>query len=176
MPKTQTYDIDIKETAESSKEISYILDDEYFKSLEDAQIQHGNVNAEMLIRKVSDGEYTLTMSIEGSVTVQCDRCLDDMLQPVKGESSYIVKFGETPDITDDVIIVDENNGILNAAWLIYEVIALAIPIKHVHAPGKCNAAMTEKLQELSATRSGDGVAENEIDPRWAKLQQLSQNK
>ena len=70
MPKTQTYDIDIKEAAESSNEISYILDDDYFKSLEDAQIQHGKVNAAMLIRKVSDGEFTLTMSIEGSVTVQ----------------------------------------------------------------------------------------------------------
>ncbi len=174
MPKTQTYDIDIKEAAESSNEISYILDDDYFKSLEDAQIQHGKVNAAMLIRKVSDGEFTLTMSIEGSVTVQCDRCLDDMQQPVKGESSYIVKFGETPDITDDVIIVDENKGILDTAWLIYEAIALAVPIKHVHAPGKCNDAMTRKLEELSATRSGDETAEDTTpDPRWAALGKLN---
>ena len=70
MPKTKTYDIDIKRVAESSGEVSYTLDDNYFAGLEDAEIQHGNVSAQMLIRKVSDGEFTLTISITGSVTVQ----------------------------------------------------------------------------------------------------------
>jgi uncharacterized metal-binding protein YceD (DUF177 family) len=50
---------------------------------------------------------------------------------------------------------------------------LAIPIKHVHAPGKCNDAMTKKLEELSATRSGDEDAAD-TDPRWAMLEQLKQ--
>ena len=174
MPKTKTYDIDIKRVAESSGEVSYTLDNSFFAGLEDAEIQHGNVSAQMLIRKVSDGEFTLTISITGSVTVQCDRCLDDMQQPVSGECCYMVRFGETPSITDDVIIVNENSGVLDTAWLLYEAIALAIPIKHVHAPGKCNDAMTQKLEELSATRSGDEIAEDATpDPRWAALGKLN---
>jgi uncharacterized metal-binding protein YceD (DUF177 family) len=49
---------------------------------------------------------------------------------------------------------------------------LAIPIKHVHAPGKCNSAMTQKLEELSgAVRSGEEEAEA-IDPRWEALLKL----
>ena len=57
------------------------------------------------------------------------------------------------------------------AWLIYEFIALDIPIKHVHAPGKCNAAMIKALEEHSATRSSDedGAA---VDPRWSELEKL----
>lgn len=31
--------------------------------------------------------------------------------------------------------------------------------------------MTQKLEELSATRSGDG-AEEAVDPRWQKLNEL----
>lgn len=168
----ETLEIDLLEMKEDSKEISLTLEDSYFQSLDDAQIQSGKVNTVVSIRKAATGEFALMLSIEGSVTVQCDLCLDDMEQPVKAESSYIVKLGQEPSEDDDVIVVDENEGILSTAWLIYETIALAIPIKHVHAPGKCNDAMTKKLEELSATRSGDEVADSDIDPRWAALQQL----
>jgi len=68
--------------------------------------------------------------------------------------------------------VDENEGILDLSWFIYEFIMLAIPIKHVHAPGKCNSVMMQKLEELSgAVRSSKEEAEA-IDPRWEALQKL----
>ncbi len=168
----ETLKIDLAGMKEDSFEVSCELGDEYFQGLDDAEIQSGKVNAVVSIRKAATGEFALSLSIDGSVTVQCDLCLDDMLQPVKGESSFIVKLGEAEADVDDVIMVDENEGVLDTSWLIYETIALAIPIKHVHAPGKCNAAMTEKLAELSATRSGDEVAEGGIDPRWAELMKL----
>ena len=157
---------------EDSIETSYVLDKDYFQALDDAQIQEGNINATLSIRKVADGSFSFAMNVEGCVTVECDLCLDDMEQPIKAECSYIVKLGQEPDETDDIIVVEENEGILHTAWYIYEAIALAIPIKHVHAPGKCNDAMTKKLAELSATRRGDEIAEDEIDPRWAELSKL----
>ena len=73
------------------------------------------------------------------------------------------------------MIVDEEEGILDLSWFIYEFIALAIPIKHVHAPGKCNHAMTEKLLELSAARSSDENANQPMDPRWDKLRNIKIN-
>ncbi|MBQ0074846.1 MAG: DUF177 domain-containing protein [Prevotella sp.] len=168
----ETMDIDLLALKEDSYEASVMLDKDFFLSLDDAQIQDGRVNAKLLIRKAATEEFTLTISVEGTVMVQCDLCLEDMEQPVKAESSYIVKLGQNPSEDEDIIIVDENEGILSTAWLVYETIVLAIPIKHVHAPGKCNDAMIKKLQELSATRSGDEIAEDTIDPRWAALAQL----
>ena len=164
--------IDLKAMKEDSIEVSFVLNDEFFHSLDEVEIQSGEVNATLSIRKAVNGEFALTLSIDGNVTVQCDLCLDDMLQPVKGESSFIVKLGQEESEDDEVITVDENEGILDTAWLFYETIALAIPIKHVHAPGKCNDAMTQKLHELSATRSGDEIADSDIDPRWAELMKL----
>jgi uncharacterized metal-binding protein YceD (DUF177 family) len=61
------------------------------------------------------------------------------------------------------------------SWLIYEFIVLAIPIKHVHAPGKCNPAMSQVLEELSADRSSDEVSNQPIDPRWSALEKLKIN-
>jgi uncharacterized metal-binding protein YceD (DUF177 family) len=169
-------DIDLKALPEDSNEFTLVLDDSYFKALDDAEIQHGTVTVTVLLRKMPSDQFALSFSIEGSVTIPCDLCLDDMEQPVKGQCSYIVKLGTESGVDDEVIVVDENQGILSLPWIIYETIVLAIPIKHVHAPGKCNAAMTEKLEELSATRSGDEETnisdDNAIDPRWAALKQF----
>ncbi|HEY9551581.1 MAG TPA: DUF177 domain-containing protein, partial [Prevotella sp.] len=47
------------------------------------------------------------------------------------------------------------------------------PIRHVHAPGKCNPAMMKLLQEHSAARSSEVEEEKTaIDPRWGELMKL----
>ena len=73
---------------------------------------------------------------------------------------------------DDLITVDEREGSLDVAWFIYEFIALNIPAKHVHTPGKCNAAMIKVLEEHSATRSSGEDEETAVDPRWNGLEKL----
>lgn len=171
---TDNLNIDLLALQKDSFETTYVLRDEYFKSLDEADIQSGEVTSEVILERVAEDEYALTLKVDGTVTVQCDRCLDDMQQPVKAEAEYTVKLGCEAPADEDVIAVDEKEGILSVAWLIYETIALAIPIKHVHAPGKCNAAMTQKLEELSTTRSGDEETGGNVDPRWAELIKLKQ--
>ena len=75
------------------------------------------------------------------------------------------------------------------AWFLYEFIALAIPMKHVHAPGKCNKAMSSKLNQhlrvLSDEESEEDAWENEeeeigetdrpVDPRWNELKKILDN-
>jgi uncharacterized metal-binding protein YceD (DUF177 family) len=95
-----------------------------------------------------------------------------MEQPVETDNRLIVKLGNEASEEDDMIVVDENEGILDMSWIIYEFIVLAIPIRHVHAPGKCNPAMTQALEELSADRSSDEESSQAIDPRWEKLKNL----
>jgi uncharacterized metal-binding protein YceD (DUF177 family) len=70
------------------------------------------------------------------------------------------------------VTIDENEGILDMSWFIYEFVMLAIPIKHVHAPGKCNSAMTQKLEELSGAVRSSEEEEEQIDPRWEALKKL----
>ncbi len=168
----ETLDIGIDKFKEDSFEASFLLGNEYFESLEDADIQRGEVHATVAISEVATGEYELHLTVEGSVTVQCDRCLDDMEQPVTGESVYTVRTGQAAGGDDDILWVDSHDGVLSVAWPIYETIALFIPIKHVHAPGQCNDAMTQKFNELSATRSGDETEDDATDPRWAQLATL----
>ena len=163
--------IDLKGQKDAQSAYEYDLDDEFFKALDGSQLEHGALHVSVSIRKMT-GFFELQFHTEGVVTVSCDRCLDDMEQPIEADNSLVVKLGDTYSDDDDTVTIDENEGILDLSWFIYEFVMLAIPIKHVHAPGKCNSAMTQKLEELSgAVRSGEEEAEA-IDPRWEKLKNL----
>ena len=163
--------IDLKGFKQDQQVLEYNLGDEFFGALDGSQLEHGTLHVSVSIRKMT-GFFEFQFHTEGVVTVSCDRCLDDMEQPISTDNQLVVKLGDTYSDDDDTVTVDENEGILDLSWFIYEFIMLAIPIKHVHAPGKCNSAMTQKLEELSgAVRSGEEEAEA-IDPRWEKLLKL----
>ena len=171
MCSLETYKIDLKGLKEDETALDFDLCDDFFQSLDSSQLEHGALHVSVSIRKMT-GFFDLQFHTVGSVTVTCDRCLDDMEQPIETDNHLVVKLGDTNSDDDDAVTVNENEGMLDLSWFFYEFIMLAIPIKHVHAPGKCNSAMTQKLEELSgAVRSGEEEAEA-IDPRWAKLKNL----
>ncbi len=162
--------IDLKALKEGQNALQFGLSDDYFEAIAAPEVSRGDVHVAMEIQRSVD-IFTVKIHVEGSVVVSCDLCLDDMDQPIASDSRFTVRFGDEESEDDEVLIVPEDDGVLDTSWLIYEQIVLAIPIKHVHAPGKCNDAMTQKLEELSAARSSDG-GESQIDERWSALKQL----
>ena len=164
--------IDLKGLKEEESSLTFDLDDRYFAALDGADVKRGSLHVSVSIRKTT-GFFEFCFHTEGTIVIPCDRCLDDMTLPVNTDNRLIVKLGSAYSEEDDVIVVPENEGILDMAWLIYEFVALVIPIRHVHAPGKCNLAMTQALEELSADRSSDEESSQPIDPRWEKLKVLN---
>ena len=174
MGRLDKYNVDLKGLTESNSSYSWTVDQEFFSIVEGEEVQRGKVNVDLKVTKAS-GIFHLAFSIAGTVIVTCDRCLDDMSLDVENTGELKVKLG--PDFADegDIVVVPEDKGIVNVAWYIYEFIALAIPIKHVHAPGKCNKGMMEKLDEHSAEEGGeDGGMEDSgsNDPRWDALNSI----
>ena len=147
-------------------------------------------NVELTVKKTSRA-FELSFQTEGIVWVPCDRCLDEMEQPVTSSDKLMVKFGhEYAEEGDNLIVIPEEEGEINVAWFMYEFIALAIPMKHVHAPGKCNKAVTSKLNKHLRTSGDDDAeesfgagedivvedeAEEQIDPRWNELKKILDN-
>ncbi len=171
MCSLEQFRIDLKSLADEDTALSYDLDDAFFAELDGSELRHGSLHVSVSIRKAT-GFFELLFHTEGTVTVACDRCLDDMEQPIEADNRLTVKLGAAYSEEDDVITVSEDEGILDVSWLIYEFIVLAIPVKHVHAPGKCNPAMSKVLEELSADRSSDEASGQSIDPRWSALLKL----
>ncbi len=164
----ERFSIDLKALTDEVTPLSWELDDQFFESLEGAQLQGGSLHVSGSIRKAT-GFYELQLHTDGTVRVPCDRCLDMMDQPIEADLHLVVKLGSEYSEDDDV---NELEGVLQTAWFIYESIALAVPIQHVHQPGDCNDAMMRVLEEHSAARSSDADAQ-EIDPRWEALKKLN---
>ncbi|MBQ9231202.1 MAG: DUF177 domain-containing protein [Prevotella sp.] len=172
MCSLETFKIDLKGMKTDEQRLEFDLDNDFFKALDTSEVNGGALHVSVSIRKAT-GFYEFQFHTEGTVAVPCDICLDDMEQPIETDNRLVAKLGAETNTEDDVVIVDENEGILDLSWLIYEFIALAIPIKHVHAPGKCNSAMTQKLQELSGANLRGKEEAQEIDPRWEALAKLN---
>lgn len=170
MCNIESYKIDLKALPQGVTNLEFKLDDEYFQAIDAPDIQRGELKSSLSINRTDDF-YELNFHTEGVVHIPCDICLDDMDQDIETDDRLVVKFGEEYSEEDDLVIVAENEGILDISWFIYEFIDLNIPIKHVHAPGKCNPAMIEMLQQHSAARSGEEEEET-VDPRWAALLKL----
>ena len=164
--------VDLKGLKDDETSFVFNLDESYFSALDQAEVKKGSLHVSVSIRKAS-GFFEILIHEAGTVIIPCDRCLDDMEQPVETDVQLTVRLGDENSEDGDTIVVAEDEGILDLTWIIYESVALAIPIRHVHAPGKCNTAMTEVLEELSADRSSDEESDQSIDPRWEKLKKLN---
>ncbi len=174
MCSLEHFKIDLKSLTNEVTTLDYDLDDRFFEALDGSEVRRGALHVSVSIRKAT-GFYELQFHTEGTVIVACDRCLDDMDQPISTDNRLIAKLGAVYSEEDDVITLPENEGILDTSWLIYEFVVLAIPIKHVHAPGKCNPAMSQVLEELSVDRSSDEASDQPVDPRWSALEKLKIN-
>ena len=175
MNSLESLKINLKGLKDEETSLEFTLDDTYLEALDGADVKKGSLHVSVSIRKAT-GFFEFNFHTDGEIVIPCDRCLDDMTLPVDTDNCLIVKLGSVYSEEDDVIVVPENEGILDMAWLIYEFVALVIPIRHVHAPGKCNPAMTQALEELSSDRSSDEESNQPIDPRWAKLKDLNISK
>ena len=171
MCSIDTFKIDLKGLSESVTTLEYDLGNGFFEAIDAPDVRRGELRTELVITKMADF-FKLRFHTTGVVHIPCDLCLDDMDQPIDTTDELVVKFGTEYRENDDVITIVEDEGILDTAWLIYEFIALDIPIKHVHAPGKCNPAMSKMLEEHSAARSSEAEEEKAVDPRWEVLKKL----
>lgn len=160
--------IDFKALKEGEKTISATLGDDFFASIEGSEITQGDMHVDVSIRKTTHFS-DVRLHTTGIVVIPCDRCLDPMEQEVEAEQRLTVKLGDEYIEEDELITLDENHPVLDLSWFVYESIILNLPVKHVHAPGKCNPAMINILNENSAARSDEKEGEKEIDPRWSKL-------
>ena len=190
MEKLDKYRIDLKGMQTGSDKFDFHLDDSFFADVEASDVQKGKVDVTLIVRKTSHA-FDLRFHTEGYVIVTCDRCLDEMKQPIVSDDLLRVRFGSAyAEEADNWVVVPEDEGAINVAWFMYEFIALAIPMKHVHAPGECNGAMDSELHKYLRVSpddeedgyaaeddvdSGDEGVDKPIDPRWNELRKILDN-
>jgi uncharacterized metal-binding protein YceD (DUF177 family) len=162
--KFSLYNISLKNFSPGVHSYSFALDKKFFDAIDEEEVRKGTLKVELKVRKVA-ATYEFDFDIHGIVQIPCDRCLDEMDQEIDTHNRLIVKMGkEYSEESDEIVVIPEEEGEINIAWFLYEFIALNIPIKHVHEPGKCNRTMTKKLRKHTVIPIEEEGGEEEKEP------------
>ena len=135
-------------------------------------MEDGEVNFSVVMEK---SQYLLTFyfSFEGKIHSVCDRCLQPLEIEISGNETLFVKFSDTETSDDEnIIIIPENEYQIDLSHIMYEYVATALPIRHVHpnddnGQSTCDSEMLRLLEQMQANNN-----EDKIDPRWDKLKEL----
>lgn len=120
----------------------YHLDKQFFVNMENADVRDADVKVDLEVNHGNDA-YQLAFHLTGTLTVLCDRCLDELPLDIDATYDLTVKYGDDyDDESDTLLIIPESDNYLNVAYMIYDTAVLAIPPRHVHPQGKCNRAMS----------------------------------
>ena len=176
MTELAKYNIAFRGLGIGKHEFDYQIDKKFLDYFAGGIAEDGNVPVKVILEKQS-AYMVLCFQVNGTVRIQCDRCLEPYDQSVKSENKIFVKYGEENfEEGDDVIWVSPNEYQINVGKLIYDFIILAIPIRQVHPDdengnSRCNPEMLEKLKNLSAPDQPELPA----DKRWDDLKKLLGN-
>ena len=122
---------------------------------------------------------------KGTVHVPCDLTGEMFDLPIKGKMKLIVQFGDAfNNDNEELLILPHGEHQLDLSQYIYEMIALAVPLKRVHPGIKDGTLKSEALDRLNQIK----VSEKDLkkknkeqekentDPRWDKLKSLLTDK
>jgi uncharacterized metal-binding protein YceD (DUF177 family) len=120
----------------------------------------------------------LDFNLDGFVNVECDRCLDEIAIPIKGEFRLVAKEStestEQDNENEDLIVLPPNEHFIELKNHIHEFIHLLLPMHRECADtpkGKCNEETETFLKKINIKNS-DG---SETDPRWDALKNIKLN-
>lgn len=152
--KFSVYKVDLASKSDGHYEQDFKIGKEFFENMENSDVQAADVHVHMDMEKKND-TYDCTFHCTGTLQVPCDRCLDPMDLDVDTTYHVVVKYGDDYDDGDNLLIIPYSNTYLNVSYMLYDTLLLTIPLRHVHAPGKCNRAMLETLRRHRGARDDD---------------------
>ncbi len=137
---------------EGAHAFEWRVGDEFWKGRPESGITGGQVAVSAILEKGATGVMRLEVSIEGNVTVPCDRCLEDCSLPVNWKGRLAVKVSEQEQTSDgEVLWLMPGEALIDLEQYIYESVVLSLPMQRVHPEDVhgqplCNPAMLERFK------------------------------
>ena len=140
---------------------------EFFEAFENAEILDADLDASVIVEK--SGRYLgVDCEIDGTVTVACDRCLEDLEMPVTADVLLSVKYGDEESSEDhqegerEIVFIPEDSAELDLSQVIYDYVCLSLPMQRVHEPGGCNPAAMKYYEAPKGSETSE--AEESANP------------
>ena len=159
--------------AEGEHQFEFEIKDAFFKRFDHSIIEKGTIDVLVVIEK-KDNMLLLDFTMDGIVTVQCDRCLEDIELEIEGFNELIVKIGgEGGELSEKVIVISSKEYEIDVAQYIYEFLSLIIPMRNVHDENgqQCDPEILKELEKHITNKSSN----TPTDPRWDDLKNINLN-
>ncbi len=145
MANNVTIKIDLLSASSNGEALQYHLDDAFFTSLEQEEIVGGDVDAVVRVKSSSSDYYEVAYTLNGTVCVLCDRCLETLAISLKTSDAVRIYVGDGEPTDLDAKVLTGRNLVYDLAWDLYETLALSLPTKRVHPGGDCNPNMLDRI-------------------------------
>jgi uncharacterized metal-binding protein YceD (DUF177 family) len=163
-------------------QFEYQINKTFFDNFDYDEFESATIKVNVVLDK-KNTMLELNLKHSGTVHVPCDLTNEMFDLPVKGKIRIVVQFGEEyNDDNDELLILPHGEHQIDVSQMIYEMIALSIPLKRVHPGIKDGTLISESLDKLNELRVEEAKKEKHtkeeenIDPRWDKLKQLLTDK
>ena len=141
--------INLKAMRSEKETYKYSINSDFFTQLGHSLAKGGDLNVCVDVCKSTiDGLFNVRISMEGYIITECDRCLRDLKISVRNENEVKVKFSDHDEDTEEFVLVNGREGLLDIGTLIYEFAVLSLPIHPVHEDGGCDADMISHLNGI----------------------------
>lgn len=172
MDKLRNYDVSFSGLKYGKHKFKFEIDKTFFQLFDTEQeFTNPKITVDVLLDKHTTF-LEFEIKVSGTVELVCDITNEDFDYPIENKIKVLVKFGEEyDDSEEDVITIPTSDHAFNVAQLIYENVALSIPMKKV-SPNVSDEDL-EILEKFSPKDIEESEEkEEESDPRWEALRKL----
>lgn len=170
MDKLRNYDISFSGLKTGKHEFRFEIDKEFFQLFDTEQeFTNPKIKVHVLLDKHSTF-LEFEIKVSGTVELVCDITNENFDYPIENEIKVLVKFGEEyDDSEEDVITIPTSDHAFNISQLIYENVALSIPMKKL-SPNVSDEDL--EILEKFSPKEIEKEKEDKSDPRWDALKNL----
>ena len=178
---SQEFLIPLNGLASGRKRFCWNVGKMFFEDFGNAEILDASLSIEAEVEKCGR-EILVDGVVSGTVTVLCDRCMDELAFPVKTLISLEVRYDGRPgseqaedsgsDSSEgdlalrEKIFLSPEEKELDMRQIIYDYVCLALPLQRFHEDGGCNPSSMKILSSgiaikgASVKEDGEAAAEN----------------
>lgn len=154
----------------------FALDDAFFSLFSNNLLKEARVAVRLQLVK-TEAMITVELHLDGSSLLVCDRSLEPFHEPIGITEKVFYKFGDHfGEADDNYYIIPRESETLDLGQIIYDLVALSVPIKKVHPSLRASTEEANEQDDLTlmySSRTFDDTAEDYIaDPRWEALKKL----
>lgn len=147
MPDCKEYVISLREASHDDATYNFNIDDDFFANVEQTDILGGQISVKLRIHHSTSDIFTFDFKGEGNVKVACDRCLQPVEIPISFEEQNKVGYAVTASEDTDMIVILPSQNHYDIRWMLYENIALNLPLQRIHSSGNCDIDMLSRFSQ-----------------------------